>query len=66
MARLIGEMPVVEHEGAIEHARIRIDQKLVRIEAVTALRVIWTMDAIAIALSRHDARNIPVPDISTP
>ncbi len=45
----------------VDRLRVRVDQELVRVEAVPALRVVGPMDAVAVALAGTDTGQIAVP-----
>ena len=48
-------------DGALDRLRIRVDQELVRVEAVPLLGRPAPVDAVAIALPRPDPRQVAVP-----
>jgi hypothetical protein len=54
---------VVPDELSCETLAVRVNQKLVRIEAVACFRRVGTMHTIAIKLARGRVREIDVPHI---
>ena len=50
-----------EPDRALDRLRVRVDQELRRVEAVAGLRIPRAVDAVAVALSRADPREIDVP-----
>src|ERR1700687_5261018 len=62
-ARARPEHRIVPLGRPIDRTRIWIEQQLCGIEAMPRGRIVGTGDAIAIALSRTNARNVPVPDM---
>ena len=59
---IVGEAAVVPRFGAIERARIRIEEHDLRIEAQAALRIVRSVYAIAVALTGAKFGNVAVPD----
>ncbi len=57
------EMRIAPHQPPGKPPRIGVEQQLVRIEAVAALRRIGTMDAVAVELPGRDVVEIAVPDV---
>ena len=51
-------------ESPVDGTRVGIDEQLGRIEAQTDLGTIWTVDAIAVDLTRPQTRDIAVPDVA--
>ena len=60
-AEPIAEDRVVPAYRSVQEMRIRIDQQLLRIEAMAAIRVISAVNPISVELSRTEARQIAVP-----
>src|SRR6266849_1209243 len=60
-ARAIPEHRIVPLGRAIDRTRIRIEQQLRGIEAMPRGRIVGAADAIAVALSRTNARSIRMP-----
>ena len=56
-------MRVAPDEAPCELLGIGVDQQLVRIEAQSALGVIWTMNPVTVELSGGDVVETAVPDI---
>ena len=63
IAEDIAAMDLVPFQRPAERARIRVDQKLVRIEAMAVQGIVRPMDAIAIEQARPRARQITMPDV---
>ena len=62
-AGAITEMRIAPYQPPGEPPRIGVEQKLVRVEAVTLLRRIGAVNAIAVKLARRDIVQIAVPDV---
>ena len=62
----IAEMRVGPGKVTAQPLAVGIDQKLVGIEAMTRLRLVRPIYAIAVKLSRRDVRKIDVPDVVSP
>src|SRR5690242_4219047 len=45
----------------LDRLRVRVYQKLVRVEAMPGSRVVRTVDAVPVALARPDPREVAVP-----
>jgi len=54
----VGQLPL---HRPLDRLRVGIDQELVRVEAVPGSRVVWPVDAVAVALARGDVREVAVP-----
>src|SRR5437667_1925751 len=54
----ISEMRIAPFERALERARIRIQQQLVRVEAVSALGLIGSIDTVAVEEARSGVGQI--------
>ena len=59
----IAEDRGVPIDTAGQRSRVRIDEELGRVEAMSGLRLPRTIDPIAVALAGTDARQIAVPDV---
>src|SRR5262249_17988997 len=59
----IAKMRVAPDQAPDELLGVGIEQQLVRIESKTALRIIGTIDPVAVGLSRRDIVEIAVPDV---
>src|SRR3954447_7539690 len=59
-------MGVAPDQPARKSLGIGIEQQLVGVEAVTVLRLVRTIDAVAVELSRRDVVQIAVPDVLGP
>ncbi len=62
-AEAIAEMRVVPADFALQRSRIRVDQQLVRIEAVPVRRIVGPVHAVAVELARPDLGQVAVPDL---
>ena len=60
---LIREQRIAPLNGAADRLRIRIDEQLIRIEAVPCLRRIGTVHAISVQLSGAHIGEVAVPDL---
>jgi hypothetical protein len=58
----VPEQGLVPAERAVDRLRVRVEQQLGRIAAVTALRLVRPVHAVAVPLARRDARQVAVPD----
>src|SRR5207253_5523297 len=65
-AGAIAEMSVAPDQPAHQPLGIGIDEQLVVVEAKSPLRVIWSVDAVAIGLAGRHVIEIAVPDILCP
>src|SRR6185312_13042807 len=66
VSNTITTVKIVPFERAVERTRIGIDEELVRIEPMTRLRIIRTINAITVEKTWSNFRNITVPDIVLP
>src|SRR5262249_3298235 len=57
------EMRVAPDEAPCELSGVRVDEQLVRIEAQSALGLVWTMHPIPVELSRGNVVEVHVPDV---
>src|SRR5690606_11469687 len=60
-AGAIAEMRVAPDHAAGEPLGVRVEQQLVRIEAMALLGGVWTVDAVAVKLSGRDIAEVAVP-----
>src|SRR5438105_3016735 len=63
MADAIGEMGIGPGKVPCQPLAVGIDQELVRIEAMSGLRLVGTVNAIAIELSGSRLRQVAMPDV---
>lgn len=61
--RAVAEMRVAPHHPAGDPLGVGVEQQLVRIEAMAVVRLIRTVHAIAVKLSRRNVVEIAVPDV---
>ena len=54
-------VPALPQHGALDRLRVRVDQQLVRVEAMPLLRRPPPVDAVAVPLPRPDPRQVAVP-----
>ena len=62
-ADLVSEQAVVPDQRPRIGFRIRIEEKLVAVEAMSVARHVGAMDSIAVALTRPEFRHVAVPDL---
>ncbi len=63
VARVAAELLVAPLEGADDLARIRVEQQLVRVEAVATVRAPLAMRAVAVHQPRCAALEVAMPDV---
>ena len=62
-ADLVGEQRVAPPDRARDRLRVRVDQQLGGVEAIAVLRIVRSVDAIAVELSGAHVGQIAVPDL---
>ncbi len=53
---------VVPLDGPADGLRVRVEQELVRIEAMPAPRIVWSVDPVAVQLPRPGVGQVAMPD----
>ena len=61
-AEPVGVERLVPGDPAVDRLRVRVEQQLARVAPVAAGRVVGPVHAVAVALARHDPRQVAVPD----
>ena len=55
------DVGLVPLDAALDRLRVRVEQQLVRVEAVPVVGLVGAVDAVAVALAGADARQVAVP-----